>query len=143
MANLDDEQQNIYDKNGGGGSGNWATWSQYVIKSIQGLNDEIADLRKDHYEFKSEARTNIAVLQTKAAIYGAIAGAVVGIITTVVSGLTLYYVTSSAITTNPAIDNNQKQQKKESLLKNKNQYKPALYEYIELEARRNATQQKS
>ena len=142
-TNYQDDEKITSDANGGGSEeprvGHWATWSKYVIKSIQGLDTKFDSHQKDYYEFKSEVRSQLAILRTKAAIWGAVAGALITIVTTIISGLVLYKLTTSVITNNQAIDNNQKRQDQGKIQKqefNPQNYKikPRIYGGIIMEA---------
>ncbi len=48
----------------------WSAWGKHVLLELERLNDEHEELRKEHDKSKRE----IAVLQVKAGVWGAVAG---------------------------------------------------------------------
>jgi hypothetical protein len=61
--------------NNGNGNGNgtssWAMWQRLVLSEIKRLDEKCRELDRD----KNEIMIKLAVLQTKAAMWGAVAGA--------------------------------------------------------------------
>jgi hypothetical protein len=59
-------------RNGENGTHSWAMWQRLVLSEIKRLDEDNKDLQ----EAKQDIMIKIAVLQTKAAMYGALAGAI-------------------------------------------------------------------
>lgn len=67
------EQDNGYNSNNNGGStSSWAMWQRLVLSEIKRLDEGLKDIAKDISDLKIAQ----AVLQTKAAMWGAIAALV-------------------------------------------------------------------
>jgi len=56
----------------------WLSWSKYVVKTIEHLNDCVKDLKEENTELKIE----VAKLKLKSGIIGAVAGVLVAPIVT-------------------------------------------------------------
>lgn len=54
-------------------SNSWSEWKRYVVESIRELNDRMGTQEK----CLNDLKINVAVLKTKAAIWGFVAGAII------------------------------------------------------------------
>lgn len=54
-------------------SNSWSEWKRYVVESIKELNDRMGTQEK----CLNDLKINVAVLKTKAAIWGFVAGAII------------------------------------------------------------------
>ena len=79
--------------------GDWATWAKKVLFDIERLDKEHKDVcdrldksYKDIHEAINLLRIEIAVLKTRAGMYGAIWGAIVGLVTTVIAAAIIKHI---------------------------------------------------
>ena len=79
--------------------GDWATWARRVLGDIERLDREYKEIGerldksyKDIQEAINLLRIEIAVIKTRAGMYGAFWGAVVGLITTVIAAVIIKHI---------------------------------------------------
>jgi hypothetical protein len=79
--------------------GDWGTWARRVLGDIERLDKEHKDVcdrldksYKDIHEAINLLRIEIAVLKTRAGMYGAIWGAIVGLVTTVIAAAIIKHI---------------------------------------------------
>jgi len=77
----------------------WGTWAKKVLFDIERLDREHKDVcdrldksYKDIQESINLLRIEIAIIKTRAGMYGAIWGAVVGLITTVIAAVIIKHI---------------------------------------------------
>lgn len=77
----------------------WGTWAKKVLFDIERLDREHKDVcdrldksYKDIHEAINLLRIEIAVLKTRAGMYGAIWGAIVGLVTTVIAAAIIKHI---------------------------------------------------
>jgi hypothetical protein len=54
-------------------SGDWKEWSRHVLAELQRLNEKLEQTRQEVHDI----RVQVALLQVKAGVWGAVAGAVI------------------------------------------------------------------
>lgn len=63
------------------GSGSWAEWARYILKTIEDLKKGTSD----NNELLQKLRTEIRIIQTKMAMKAALAGFVAALIPSIIS----------------------------------------------------------
>lgn len=78
-------------------SGDWREWSQFVLKAIEKLEGKMDQLDSDFHEQQILYKEEITQLKTKVKFAAAIVGLVSSIGVSVISGLLVWWLTSSKI----------------------------------------------
>jgi hypothetical protein len=60
--------------NGNGGNGGWKEWSNYVLKELERLNDNVETVKNEIGDIKISLATLQTSFKIKSGIWGAIAG---------------------------------------------------------------------
>ena len=62
------------DENGNGGSGGWKEWSNYVLKELERLNENVETVKKEIGDIKISLATLQTSFNIKSGVWGALAG---------------------------------------------------------------------
>ena len=62
------------EENGNGGSGGWKEWSNYVLKELERLNDNVETVKKEIGDIKVSLATLQTSFNIKSGVWGALAG---------------------------------------------------------------------
>ena len=75
----------------------WEEWRKYIIISIKKLNEQVEKLKENTADCKLEYTREITKVKTAAGIWGVIGGAIITCIFSVISGVSVYYFTTSYV----------------------------------------------
>lgn len=90
MSN-DDQNNSNGNGNGNGFTSSWSLWQRLVLSEIKRLDEAVKTLQKE----KEDILIRIAVLQTKAVIFGGVAGAILAAIAEFIMYISLAHVGAS------------------------------------------------
>lgn len=78
-------------------SGEWTEWGNYVLSTLEKLEDKVDRLEDRMRQENKETNTSLVILKTKAGIIGAISGIIVSAIISLVAGLLLFNLTVGSV----------------------------------------------
>ncbi len=73
----------------------WEEWRHWILISIKKLNEQVEQIKENNHICSLEYTREITKLKTSATIWGVIGGAIITCIFSVISGITVYHVTTN------------------------------------------------
>lgn len=84
----------------------WESWGNYVLKTLEKLEEKVDILESKISENNLEANKDLVELKVKVGVVAAIAGIIASGVTSIIVGLFIYYVTTKKPDVEPPKSNN-------------------------------------